>query len=281
MLDEIISRFTEIIDKNGHNENEIQAYMEEYTEFIPIPFTENHGLAYNAVISKLKIGERICDFAYITKSSIEWVIVFIELESSNKTIFRNSGTNIENTSVFTGAIAQIDVWREYLDSHQDQFRDQIKSLLNPPGMNNNKIRFEYVLVIGRDKELEFNQARTNRLQLLKCDKKIHTLTYDSIIRGVKEGRYKKKALMTRVAGKFHLKSVQAEPKFLFIYTKPENLSLSNEAKNDLISIGYEIDKWENNISLEMDEGKLTKETYANKYKDHPGVRGAIAKASQL
>src|SRR5579875_207323 len=79
------------------NENDVQRLLEANTELIPIPFLLNHHLHKNAVISKLPISTSlITDFAYLTKSSDEWWIVFVELESQHKKIFNRNETHFRN-----------------------------------------------------------------------------------------------------------------------------------------------------------------------------------------
>ena len=75
---ELIEKFKIFLDNEKNLENDIQKFLEKNTELIPLPFIENHGLHFNLVISKFKLGnEYITDFAYLTKSSIKWLLVLI------------------------------------------------------------------------------------------------------------------------------------------------------------------------------------------------------------
>lgn len=261
MKNTITDEFKSIIDLKGDNENKIQAFLESNSEFIPIPTLENHRLHLNSVLCKMPIGERVTDFAYITKSSDEWVIVLIELESSNKRIFTKSSGHVGFSAKFNDAVAQIDVWREYLSTHSNAFKELLAPLLVPPALSGNKIRFEYVLVIGRSSETDHNQARKDKIQQLKSDKNIHVLNYDSLIKGVSDGRQNPKALLKRQSGKYHLISVQAEPTHMFTYIMPQHLSLSSESEKALVLKGYEISAWKDNTPLDSDWGRTTKSTF--------------------
>ena len=72
-------RFSTLLKKTPGDEHAIQECMESDTELIPTPLLLNHGLHFNAVISKLPISASlVCDFAYLTKSTVGWRLVYIE-----------------------------------------------------------------------------------------------------------------------------------------------------------------------------------------------------------
>jgi len=132
-------------------EQEIQDYMEINTEFLPTPDLLGHGLHFNIVISKFPLGDRYkVDYAYLTKNSDSWRIVFVELELPSKTLFLKNIKNIQNTADFNSALAQIQNWKEFLLQNQDQVIDRLRPLLKP--LEYNPIHFHYVLIIGRSHE---------------------------------------------------------------------------------------------------------------------------------
>src|SRR3546814_14039289 len=76
--------------------------------FMPTPDVLHHRLHMNSVIAKFPIGERSTDYAYLSKSTVEWQLVLVELEDSSKRIFKDSSKNDAFTVDFSDAVAQID-----------------------------------------------------------------------------------------------------------------------------------------------------------------------------
>mgnify|MGYP002079047821 CR=1 FL=1 len=95
----------------------MQAFFEANTAFMPTPDLLNHRVHMNSVIAKFPIGERSTDYAYLTKSSIDWRLVLVELEDSSKPIFKESSKNEAFSTAFNDAVAQIDVWRDYVSQY--------------------------------------------------------------------------------------------------------------------------------------------------------------------
>ncbi|MGT2516830.1 Shedu anti-phage system protein SduA domain-containing protein (plasmid) [Sphingomonas panni] len=125
-LKQKLEDFRTLIAAEKKNENQIQAFLEANTTFMPTPDLLGHQLHLNSVIAKFRVGERSTDYAYLTKTSIEWQLVLVELEDSGKRIFKPSSNNLAFTSEFTDAVAQIDVWRDYAadsDEAAPRFRD--------------------------------------------------------------------------------------------------------------------------------------------------------------
>jgi len=202
-----------LLSMPGRQENAIQAFLEKHTAFLPTPGLPNHRLHLNSIISKLPIGDRIADYAYLTKSSDEWKLVLVELEDSGKKLFTQSSKHVGFTAEMNDAIAQVDVWRELWVDHRSTIVNSLECLLVPPGVRRNGISLECVLVIGRSAEKDNNEARRKRLAALRSDKSIHVMIYDTILRAVEAGFGETRAVLTknrfRLPSSFRRRSTQS------------------------------------------------------------------------
>ena len=74
------AEFTDLLDRH-EREQVYQRFIEKNTRLVPREFVQNHGINYDLVIRKLAFGsDYVCDFAYLTKSSIKWTCVIVEIE---------------------------------------------------------------------------------------------------------------------------------------------------------------------------------------------------------
>src|SRR3546814_3593081 len=115
-----IADFDKLSGEPKSNANAIQAFLEANTMCTPTPDGLHHRLHMNSVIAKFPIGERSTDYAYLSKSTVKWQLVLVELEDSSKRIFKDSSKNDAFTVDFSDAVAQIDVWRDHVSQHLDQ-----------------------------------------------------------------------------------------------------------------------------------------------------------------
>jgi len=269
----LIKEFEKLLAGPRRKENAIQAFLENHTKFIPTPGLLNHGLHLNSVISKLPIGARITDFAYLTKSSDEWKLVLVELEDANKKLFVQSSKHVGFTAEMNDAIAQIDVWRDFWKDNRKTVIDSIEPLLVPPAMRRNTISLECVLIIGRSAEKDSNAARRQRVAALRSDKQIHVMTYDSILRYLRNGFGDTCAVISKTGNKFRLRSVERLPSHLFSYLLPEHLEIASDAEAKLRAEGLDMDAWQANQLLTVNE-KWPEHDAWKKAKDagaHPAV----------
>lgn len=232
---------------SGQNENEIQEYLEKNTDFIPTPILMNHGIHFDSIISKLHISDSLCcDFAYLTKSSVEWRLVLIELEPSTKTIFNDNKKNINFSAEFNNSYDQILSWRVYLHSHAEDIKERLSLLMGH--MIQNPISFEYLLVIGRDSELNSNEKKNMFAQ--KNRDGIRVFNYDSLMRWYLANRRIFKNVLSKTKHGFELKEYYADTA-LFAYINSNNLFFNNAIKTRLIADGYDIPEWEKGNLLSM------------------------------
>lgn len=276
-LKQKLKDFQNLIDVESKNENQIQAFLEANTMFMPTPDLLGHRLHLNSVIAKFPIGERSTDYAYLTKTSIEWQLVLVELEDSGKRIFKRSSNNLAFTSDFTDAVAQIDVWRDYASEHLDRLRDKLRPLMVPPQMAGHRLSIKYVLIIGRSTELEHHDARKLRLANYGAERDLRIMTYDTIYREVAAGYNKPKAVLRANSRGYLLQSVEGMPAHMFSYIMPAQLELSRTAEASLRAATYDIDAWKRNEPLNFNE-KWTRASEPALYDGmHPAVKGLLAR----
>lgn len=274
---ERLAEFDRLIDEPNANENALQVFLESNTMFMPKINLLNHQLHMNCVIAKFPVGERSTDYAYLTKSTVEWRLVLVELEDSSKRIFKRSSKNNAFTSEFSDAIAQIGVWRDYLSRHLEQVREKLHPLLVPPAMARNNLSICYVLVIGRSDEYVHNEARRLRLANYGSDHNLRIISYDTIRRSVSGGHAEPSAILRANSRGYLLQSAEAMPSTMFAYMKPSDLELSKEAEAALRSNGYDIDAWKDNKMLTFND-KWTFDSRPELYDEmHPAVLSLVAR----
>lgn len=231
------------------NENDLQRFLEINTEFIPTPFMLNHGLHFNVVLSKYPISTSfICDFAYITKSTVKWNVVFIEIESPQKKMFLNNSKDIRFSSHFNNAYDQVLSWKSYIMKNGNVVKESLRTLLRPIQMYNNVVEFKYVLVMGRNDELQ-NQHFIDMLNQ-KNSEDIIIMTYDSLDNYNAYNRYSKKhVLLTKEKEQYRIKNLDSLSTELFAYLNSSELIVTKEQAAILCNAEYEIDKWYNGENL--------------------------------
>lgn len=284
LADEITGKladFDKLISEPKANENALQAFLEANTSFMPKPDILNHQLHMNCVIAKFPVGERSTDYAYLTKSTVEWQLVLVELEDSSKRIFKDSSKNSAFTADFSDAIAQIDVWRDYVSQHIEQLREKLRPLMVPTPMFRNKLSVRYVLVIGRSAEFEHNETRRLRLANYGADRSLRIMTYDTIRREVAAGFNKPNAVLRANSRGYVLQSAEAMPSIMFAFMRPSELELSVSAEAALRDNQYDIDAWKQNKLLTFNE-KWTFDSQPELYDYmHPAVKSFVAQQKSV
>lgn len=248
-----LAEFLDLIDTPTANENDIQRFMEAHTAYMPVPNSFSRGLHLKSVIAKFPIGDRTCDYAYLAKTSVEWELTLVELEDSAKRIFKPSSKNEAFTSEFNDAIAQIEVWRDFVDNHPQQIREKLRPLLVPPQMASNKLRVRYMLIYGRSDEIEQHERRRQRLAGVREKHGISVLTYDKVKRMAERGEAKPKAVLRATSRGYLMQSAEAAPEGIFAYVGTQHLELSSSAEKSLRDDHYDIDAWKGGRMLGYNE----------------------------
>lgn len=178
----IKENFINLLNQNL-DEEVYQKFLEEHTQFIPTKtFELNHGVHCGIILRKLCIGPQyISDFFFITKSSAEWRLVFIELEKPSSKFFNKDATI--STDLNKG-LTQVKQWMTYLDDPNN-----LAAFINQPAVNkllsthpvfaNNPKRCYYILVTGR-------RDAVKNIQLLSSYIKpnFYIMTYDSLYEAI-------------------------------------------------------------------------------------------------
>lgn len=230
------------VSTGKQKEQEIQDFMEQYTEFLPIPDLLGHGLHFNIVISKLPISDRYqVDYAYLTKNSDSWRIVLAELESPKKSIFRSNKKSVQQSAVLTASLAQIQSWKEFLARERGQVLRRLRPLLQP--LVNNPVHFHYVLVIGRSTEKDNYTGRRARIDTLIRETGVRIQTHDTILRAYKSGFCYPKHVLRIDGDGFRFRTIADCDTALFAFVGPEHLHLTDQDKEHWTARGYDIDSW--------------------------------------
>jgi hypothetical protein len=256
MVHTMLDEFRKMLDLEAptgrQKEQYVQDYMEKNTEFLPTPGLENHRLHMTSVISKFPIDiSLICDYAYITKSSIKWKVYFVELEKPEKKIFKESKGQIGFTSEFNDAISQIRSWKIFARSSAASIKKRLLPLLQPISMRENEIEYCYALVYGRNSEYVNSNAKRATLSEFMDSEGIKFYTYDSIASEVEASPAGKKNIMQLSKNGYSFKYLHTEPSNLFSYVGPDEFTLSEEQAVQLKTWGYQIEQWKNGKLLTL------------------------------
>lgn len=264
LTEDVKQAYFSLLNKTDKNENDIQRFLEEHTELIPLPFLLGHHLHDMAVISKFPLGnERATDFAYLTKCSDYWEFVLMELEDSSKKIFTKDKEKVVFSADFNHAIDQITSWKAYIDENKDRILYQLQKFRVPLGEN--PVRFKYVLIYGRNAEKEGSEKRTKMFaQRNTDDTKI--MTYDSIISLCEHLPYISTKLIIspwQDQG-YKIKKVPSDIHTpIFAYMKPEYLKIEQAEIDELKKQDYQIDAWLSGKMLTCND-KYDRESFAKK-----------------
>lgn len=180
---ELRERFLRLLDEQK-GEQVYQAFMERHTRLIPREFVQNHGLHFDLVLRKLKFGaDYISDFFYMSKSSDDWNLVFVEIEKPQSRYFKD-GSN-EFHPDFLKGLQQIGLWRAWLTDPANLagFLKQLQPIRLPLTMTRNPSHPKFVLVHGRRAEYHGNDVRRSLVQAQeRPDFKI--MSFDSLVEGL-------------------------------------------------------------------------------------------------
>ena len=99
--------FIALLDKRAV-EQEYQELIEKITALVPREFIQNHGVHLDVVFRKLSLGaDYTTDFFYLSKSSIDWNCVLIEIEKPQSRYFKDGSNKFHPD--FQAALEQIKV----------------------------------------------------------------------------------------------------------------------------------------------------------------------------
>lgn len=261
-MNNLVREFRELLDDGSKDENDVQRFLEDNSEMIPLPFLATHQLHQSAIISKLPIGNGyISDFAYLTKCSDYWYLVLMEIEDPKKEIFLKSSENICFTAKFNNAYDQILSWKAYLEDgdNKENLRKRVKKLMGSSPIANIPFYIRYVLIYGRKKEKQDSEKRI-RMFNQKNTADIQIKTFDSLISEYESKKELPKMILSpwKEDG-FLIKKVPSKEieMWLLGYLNSDYIKIDSKAREILITQGYHIEKWEAGEYL-TEGGKMDK-----------------------
>jgi hypothetical protein len=237
----VLNAFEALLSRPGTKESHLQVFLEEHPEFLLTPFLLNHGLHFDAVISKLPLGHGlITDFAYLTKSSTMWRLVLVELEKHDVAFFKADHRTLVPTAEFTARVAQIDSWRDAIGRYKDEILRRLDPIRRPLGRN--YVEVCYFLIVGRSPREHTNQRVLDRLARMG-GADVQISTYDSLLRHYESGRAQSKNVLAVEKDGFKFKQLHCPPHQLLQYLSPHELFLRRAEINKLTRWGLQVDKW--------------------------------------
>ena len=208
-----------------------QSLLESNTELIPREFVLNHGVHFSLVLRKLSMAkDYTTDFFYLSKSTVKWNCVLIEIEKPSSRFFTKGKNSFHKD--FMKGLDQIDRWRALfsLPSNFQHFVDSTISTIRNP-LKQNPCRVKYVLVFGRRSEYE-NSDLQRRLVLAKESEDFRIITYDSLIEDI-ENRHRL-YLGIRHNESMRILSKDVIDESIFRWCEPSELCVATELKAHLI-----------------------------------------------
>jgi len=222
MVKKTIDEFKLLLGDSTRSEQDYQDFIEKHTELFAPPFIQNHGIHFDFLISKFPLDtSRVSDLAYLTKSTIRWWFVLLELESAHKPLFTRRGKPSEGLK---DAIAQVDDWKNFVHRHGSEVIRRIQPILYP--LKKNKVYFKYAIIIGRNAELENNQSNRDMLDALQRDD-LRIVTYDTLISSASYSLPSTKNIVRLEREKFRIKYMHKCPENIFAFLTPEQISVTN------------------------------------------------------
>ncbi|ODT78401.1 hypothetical protein ABS71_01925 [bacterium SCN 62-11] len=233
----------QLLDSGEEAELRYQHFFEENPDYLLIPeLMHNHGLHLNAVISQFCIDPALkCDFAFLTKSSMEWRLVLVEIERPYQQIFTKVRPP-QPTEKMTKGLAQISSWKTHMETGLEQVRNRLKPLLQPLGSN--PIKVCYVLVIGRDSNDLTDAGRGWLRNQTSPDFKIYS--YMSLVRYfLIRGKNSFPANVIRLdKHAFRFLKIGSAPMDHLYFAQPDELTFTSDDKLKLAGFNIDSDRWE-------------------------------------
>lgn len=235
----------------------VHEFLENNPELIPTPNLLNHHLHFGVVISKFPLDTPLeTDYVYLTKSSDTWRVTFVELEIPEKKLFTNNKKQVDTSSEFNKAIAQVRSWQVFIEDNKTEVLRRLEPIFHPFLMRRNPVEFNYQLIIGRSEEKNSSLERIKTLARLRKETGIDIMTYDTLLNYYRHSERYKKDIISLSKNKMKFKYIHTDSTMLFSYVSKDDFILTSEQKQHFRSEGYEIDEWEQGKLLAVN-GKYT------------------------
>lgn len=173
-FDKIHKEYREILDTisqvaSNQREKMMHEYLEGRALLLPgqngLNSDSHHGPFASIFFSKLRLQgtfRRFPDFVFVTKTSVQLTVVFIEIEDPTKKFFN---VNDDFTSDFNQALQQLEDWKIWLedDANKTLLRKSLNQAIDHHMVGQLPIKAEFVLVYGRNSEYEGQANKIRRL----------------------------------------------------------------------------------------------------------------------
>jgi hypothetical protein len=240
-----LEEFRALLD-GGHNEQVYQKALERNPRLIPQEFVQNHGVHMSMMLRKLRLADNYTsDFLYLSKSSADWNIVFIELEKPSTPYFRSGSDELHPE--FLAGINQIDRWRAWArksSNLEHMMRETLGPIWAPAAMRSNPVYPKYVLVSGRRADFAGDDRKRDLIHAKERDD-FKILSFDSLIDGY---RYHQAVYLgVRLNSHIRIESDDFVEEGTFAWIEPERLEIS-QALHDNILEGKSRWRWMKSLS---------------------------------
>lgn len=243
-------------------ESDLQSFLENRPELIVRPKSMlNHGVFDNVVFSQFSLGYRIADFMYVTTSSVEATVVFVELEMPVEAtdLFTQSNKTLRPAKALNKGLAQVKEWMTLLRDpvKQIEIKSRVERLLGLDAHRCSNFSYRYVLVIGADVGTSSSYSTDVRQYLaaeMASTPDLEICSYGSLARNYTQFFPARPNIVSDSLGKLKLKLLHSRPLFLS-RLGPSNANLGMH-RESLIEHGYEIAEWEKGELLTL-HGKYT------------------------
>lgn len=240
----------------------VHEFMERNPELIPTPNLLNHHLHFGVVVSKFPLDTSLeTDYVYLTKISDTWRVTFVELEAPDKKMFTNNKKQVDTSSDFNKAIAQVRSWQVFIEENKCEVMRRLNPIFYPIVMRRNPVEFNYQLIIGRSEEKNESPERIKILNRLRKETGIDIMTYDTLINYYRNSERYKKDILSLSKNKMKFKYTHTDSTMLFSYVSKDEFILTSKQKEYFKLKGYEIDEWEQGKSLAVN-GKQTMKNFS-------------------
>ena len=228
-MEHLISEYTDLLDKELE-EKEYQDFLEKYTQFIPRHFVQNHGVHMSLVLRKLKLSnDMITDFVILSKSSIGWNYILVEIEKPSSRYFKSGSTDVH--SHFMGGVKQIKSWQAWFGKpgNKAHFEAQLSFIKKP--ISNAPVEIKYVLVTGRRNEYENSEDKIHTIRSFESNN-FKIMSFDSLAENIRNNE--ELYLGVRKQGSIEIRSTKVLDTTFLGWCDDSDFQLNQEIKDSFI-----------------------------------------------
>lgn len=240
-------------------EQAFQESLSRHSEYLPNLANTHHGIWFDWVLYKYRLpsGNEV-DFAYLETTSARNTVVLIEIEDPSKVMWVGTPQKPAKSAEFNRAIEQVTRWRTDLKDPQmlSALKADFLKLLAHSGKATNTWDVKYGLIYGRSSENSSDERKAAYADLQE-NLGLELLTYDNLVTRHKNfpGKSKNVIRLSYPGPAFKYLYLNAPPRSEFAYLKPGRLNLDPEAREVIVSMGYELDSWKKGELLVVDNKK--------------------------